>query len=90
MVLYILLRNRLNRNHEDVWGIVTRERSLSPFTHDVFVSDEAEKAYYEILKIQSTMKPLLKEMSIYIQDNFEIDVEHTSRAFIKSLENKEL
>lgn len=68
----------------------THKLKFLALQHDVFVSDEAEKAYYEILKIQSTMKPILKEMSIYIQDNFEIDVEHTSRVFIKSLENKEL
>lgn len=53
--------------------------------HDTFKSREAEKAFGEIIHLQMKMQPVLKEMAIYIQDNFDIDVEETSRRFIESL-----
>lgn len=64
----------------------THKLKFQALQQDVFISSEAEKAYHEILGIQSAMQPLLKEMALYIQDNFEIDVEETSCKFIKSLE----
>lgn len=68
----------------------THKLKFQALQQDVFTSKEAEKAYHEILEIQSAMQPILKEMAIYIQDNFEIDVEETSREFIKTLENRVL
>ena len=54
--------------------------------HDEFTSSEADKAFHDIVKIQLDMQPLLKEMAMYIQDHYEIDVEETSLEFINSLE----
>lgn len=53
---------------------------------DTFTSNKAEKDFEEIIKIHLQMQPLLKELAVYIQDNYEIDVEETSHKFIKSLE----
>ena len=54
--------------------------------HDIFTSDAAEKAFGDIIAINQKMLPILKELAIYILDHYEIDVEQTSRKFIKALE----
>lgn len=53
--------------------------------HDVFVSDDAEKAFNKLSELRIKMQPILRELATYIQDNFEIDIEETSLAFLKSL-----
>ncbi|MDE5608535.1 MAG: toll/interleukin-1 receptor domain-containing protein [Muribaculaceae bacterium] len=53
--------------------------------HDVFVSDDAEKAFHKLRELRLNMQPILRELATYIQDNFEIDIEETSHAFLKSL-----
>lgn len=54
--------------------------------NDIFVSQEAENTYNKLVDIRLKMQPLLRKMASYIQDHFEIDVEKTSEAFEKSLE----
>jgi len=54
--------------------------------HDYFVSDEAEKVFNTIIKIHQAMLPILKEMARYIMDNFEIDLDETSKKFIEYLD----
>ncbi len=53
--------------------------------HDVFVSDDAERAFNKLSELRLKMQPILRELATYIQDNFEIDIEETSLAFLKSL-----
>ncbi len=55
--------------------------------HDTFTSDKAEDAYNQLSEIRVQMQPLLRELATYIMDNFEIDVEETSRAFLISLQH---
>lgn len=54
--------------------------------HDLFTSDKAEEAFNKLSDLRIKMRPLLHELATYIMDNFEIDVEETSLAFIKSLQ----
>lgn len=54
---------------------------------DTFVSDEAERDFNKIVEAQLKMQPLLAKLATYIQDNFEIDVEETSEAFLRSLKH---
>lgn len=54
--------------------------------NDIFTSEAAEKAFGDIIAINQKMLPLLKELATYILDYYEIDVEQTSRKFIKALE----
>lgn len=54
---------------------------------DLFVSDEAEAAFNKIIKIHQSMQPLLKDLATYVMDNFEIDIEETSKEFIEHIDN---
>ena len=55
--------------------------------NDLFTSDKAEEAFNKLCDLRIKMQPLLHELATYIMDNFEIDVEETSLAFIKSLQH---
>lgn len=54
---------------------------------DLFVNDDAETAFNRIIEIHQSMQPLLRELAIYVMDNFEIDIEETSNEFIKHIDN---
>ncbi len=55
--------------------------------NDLFISDDAEKAFHKLCDLRIKMQPLLRELATYIMDNFEIDVEETSMAFLNSLQH---
>lgn len=54
--------------------------------NDIFVNDEAENTFNRIIEIHNEMIPIQKDISSYLMDNFELDLEETSTRFIKFLD----
>ena len=53
----------------------TRKVKFYELQHDSFISETAEKDFFQLVELFQQIKPMLKDMAFFIQDNYEIDVE---------------
>jgi len=60
----------------------TRRVKFDGYIGDSFVSNKLEDIYKRMVNIQVKMHPLLKKFAKYIMDNYEIDLDETSKIFI--------